>query len=93
MHVHVFACPVHVLTCMSYRSTIPPQSWRTAKAMTLIFFLLTLIALGIINFSLAVIVSVVLTPPTILAQPFLPNRFDQHLELCNVNGVTALWGV
>lgn len=44
-----------------------------AKSMVLIFLLLTLTALGMLNFSLAVIVSLILTPPTILAQP-LPQR-------------------
>lgn len=48
--------------------------WRMAKSISLILSLLTIMALGMMNFSLSIVVSLCLTLPTVLAQPHLQHR-------------------
>ena len=53
----------------SPRPLVDQEGWRMAKAFGLILLLLVLIAVALMNFSLAVFLSLVLPVPAVMAQP------------------------
>lgn len=55
------------------RTEVVGSDWRMAKFFILIMGLVTLMPLGMLNFSLAVLTSILLTYPAVLATPYLPK--------------------
>ena len=66
-------CPIMIILDEFFpysRSLTDREGWRMAKAFGLLLLLLMLIALAMMNFSLAVLLTVALVAPAVIAQPY-----------------------